>query len=96
MVNTPYQDDDQSAHTWRRTFHQDVPDTELIWHQDRNQRQVTVLAGENWQLQLDNQLPQIMKQGVTYVIPACVYHRLIKGNTSLVVQIDETVSTHQE
>lgn len=96
MVNTPYQDDEQSKGVWRRTFDQYVADTELIWHQDRNQRQVTVLEGENWQLQLDNQLPQIIKPGATYDIPACVYHRLIKGDTSLVVQIVEKSATHQE
>lgn len=96
MVNTPYQDDAQSKGVWRRTFDQDVADAELIWHQDRNQRWVTVLEGENWQLQLDNQLPQTIKQGATYVIPAHVYHRLIKGDSDLVVQIVEPESTHQE
>lgn len=55
-----------------------------------------VVEGENWQLQLDNQLPEIMMQGATYVIPARMYHRLIKGDSDLIIKISECESTHQE
>ena len=93
---TPYQDALKQENTWQRTFEAHVPDSELIWHQDRNTRQVMVVEGENWQLQLDNQLPEIMMQGATYVIPARMYHRLIKGDSDLIIKISECESTHQE
>ncbi len=90
MVNTPYQDALHSAHTWHRTFRSDVRDSELIWHMDKLPRQVLVLEGANWKLQLDNQLPQLLIQGVTYQIPAEYYHRLIKGDSDLIIRISET------
>ncbi len=96
MVNHPYLDGEKQHHSWLRTFRSHVPDTELIWHQDRNTRQVMVVEGENWQLQLDNQLPEIMMQGKTYHIPARMYHRLIKGDSDLIIKISECESTHQE
>lgn len=96
MVTTPYQDDVHASHTWCRTFPHDVTDAELIWHMDRLMRMITVVSGANWKLQLDNQLPELLRVGETYQIPAEYYHRLIKGDSDLIIQIVETESTHQE
>ena len=96
MVSEPYADDIKLNHTWHRTFRSHVSDSELIWHMDRHMRMVTVVSGENWKLQLDNQLPELLKPGETYQIPAEYYHRLIKGDSDLVIKISECVSTHQE
>ena len=72
-----------------REFSKDVNSSELVWHRDRFDREVKVVAGKGWQLQLENKLPQILKPGVTYHIPARTYHRVIKGTTKLVVEIKE-------
>lgn len=73
-----------------REFSKDVNSSELVWHRDRYDRDVKVVAGRGWQLQLENNLPQALKPGLTYHIPAKVYHRVIKGTTRLVVEIKES------
>lgn len=86
---TIYQDTPEHDHHWERTFHATVADSELIWHRDHHTRIITVVSGESWQLQMDNQLPQLLQEGHAYVIPAQVYHRVIKGLGDLVIQIRE-------
>ena len=34
---------------------EDLEDRELIWHRDEDTRRVTVLNGQDWKLQLDNE-----------------------------------------
>jgi len=70
-----------------RTFSQDIDEEELVWHRDREDRQVTVLEETDWQFQFDNQLPQVLKN--TIFIPKNTYHRLIKGTGELNVHIIE-------
>ena len=70
-----------------RTFSQDIDEEELVWHRDREDRQVTVLEETDWQFQFDNELPQVLKN--TIFIPKNTYHRLIKGTGELNVHITE-------
>ena len=70
-----------------RTFSQDIDEEELVWHRDRQDREVTVLQETDWQFQFDNELPQVLKN--TIFIPKNTYHRLIKGTGELNVQIIE-------
>ena len=72
-----------------RQFDEDVNDDELIWHRDKRTREITVLEGSGWQLQLDNQLPKELQRGRLYKIPKMEYHRLIKGTGKLVIKIWE-------
>jgi quercetin dioxygenase-like cupin family protein len=72
-----------------RTFSSEVDEMELIWHKDQEDRIVTVLEGNGWQLQMDNQLPIKMIAGESYYIPKMVYHRIIKGKNTLLIQIKE-------
>ena len=68
-----------------RTFSQDIDEEELVWHRDRQDREVTVLEETDWQFQFDNELPQVLKN--TIFIPKNTYHRLIKGTGELNVHI---------
>ena len=70
-----------------RTFSQDIDEEELVWHRDRQDREVTVLQETDWQFQFDNELPQVLKN--TIFIPKNTYHRLIKGTGELNVHIIE-------
>lgn len=70
-----------------RTFSQDIGEEELVWHRDRQDREVTVLEETDWQFQFDNELPQVLKN--TIFIPKNTYHRLIKGTGELNVHITE-------
>ena len=70
-----------------RTFSQDIDEEELVWHRDRQDREVIVLQETDWQFQFDNELPQVLKN--TIFIPKNTYHRLIKGTGELNVHIIE-------
>ena len=72
-----------------RRFDEEVDSNELVWHRDKNTREVTILEGTGWQLQLDNELPVELQKGKSYKIPQMEYHRLIKGTGKLVVKIWE-------
>lgn len=96
MVITPYAHVQLSEHEFERTFDVHVPEHELVWHRDHNMRQITVVEGSGWQFQLDNQLPRALKVGDQFEIPACVYHRLIKGDSNLKLRICECEPIHQE
>ena len=72
-----------------REFSKDVKSDELSWHRDREDREVYVKSGKGWQLQIENKVPFTLCEGETYYIPKNTYHRIIKGATRLVVEINE-------
>lgn len=90
VEDKPYSQKNLNNDTIERTFSKDVLVEELVWHRDRKDRHVSVISGEGWLLQIDNQLPVELKEGCAYHIPAYVYHRIKRGNTDLTVQIRET------
>jgi len=73
-----------------REFRDSTPTEELEWHMDRRDRQVTVVEGAGWKLQLENGLPFPMIAGSTYTIPKESWHRLVKGHGNLKVLIRES------
>jgi len=83
----PYAEVYTSSNTIHRRFLHEVDDEDLCWHRDEQDREVRVLEGSNWKLQLDNQLPIVLEHGNVYGIPKEKYHRLIKGDKDLVVEI---------
>ena len=70
-----------------RTFDPDVADEELVWHRDLEDRKIIVIESGGWGYQLDNQLPLPLEEGQELFIPKMLWHRVIKGNEKLVVQI---------
>ena len=96
MVDTVYQDLQTSSHRWQRRFSADLDPQLLVWHRDHHSRRVCVLEGQGWQFQFDNQLPQPLEPGVVIDIPAEVYHRVIKGSGSLLLEIVEIESSYLE
>lgn len=85
----PYSEKFLNETTRIRVF-EDVNDDELVWHRDRNDRQVTVIEGENWWLQMDDRLPVRLEKDKTYEIPKMVFHRLLKGKGVLTIKIVES------
>ena len=61
--------------------------SELIWHKDREDRQITVEKSKDWHLQLENEVPVKLEVGQVHFIPAYTWHRLIMGKKKLVVEI---------
>jgi quercetin dioxygenase-like cupin family protein len=72
-----------------RTFSEDVSEDELIWHRDKNDREITVIEGSGWKLQMDNKLPEDLQKGKLYNINKMEFHRLIKGEDTLKIKIWE-------
>ena len=70
-----------------REFRGDVDPSELIWHQDREDRLIKVVEANGWGYQLDNQLPLPLEDGQELFIPKMMYHRVIKGTGPLVVEV---------
>jgi len=72
-----------------RTFSSEVQNEELKWHYDLKDRVVKVLEGDDWKLQMDDELPEKLTPLKEYFIPKGVYHRVIKGENNLVIEIAE-------
>jgi hypothetical protein len=70
-----------------RTFTEDTDSGELMWHRDRENRLVEVIEGNDWLVQMDNELPKKLTPGTKVYIPEGVYHRVIKGTGDLKVRI---------
>ena len=70
-----------------RTFNKTLDEYSLVWHRDREDRFVEVISGNGWALQMDDQLPMPLEEGKEYFIPCYEYHRLLKGNDTLVLKI---------
>jgi hypothetical protein len=85
----PYQDTKISEDTKIRIFDENIDPIELMWHRDLKSRKVTILEGKGWFYQQEDQLPQQLNPGDQIFIPALEWHRIIKGNTNLKLQIEE-------
>ncbi len=85
----PYSDKSLANGIIRRVFRESTDTDELVWHRDHNTRHVKVVEGANWQIQFDNELPKNLSVNESVYIPANTYHRIIKGNTDLVLDIKE-------
>ena len=84
----PYEEK-KSGKVITRKFSSGVQSSELTWHRDIRDRYVTVVEGIGWHLQCEDALPVPMLEGLGYWIEQGEWHRLIKGNSSLVLKIEE-------
>ena len=71
-----------------RVFNEKTNSDEFKWNRDREDRLITILEGEGWKIQIDNELPKDLKNGQRFIIPEGVYHRVIKGNGNLKVSVE--------
>ena len=69
-----------------------VDSSELEWHRDEKDREVTVVSGTGWSLQFEDSIPIRLEKGLTYQIKALQYHRVHKGDTDLILRIQENGS----
>lgn len=72
-----------------REFAQDTDSHELVWHRDKKDRIVRVIEGKEWKFQFDNMLPIVLHEGQEIFIPKETFHRVIKGNGNLKIEITE-------
>ena len=72
-----------------REFSSDIDPEEFKWHQDDQDRVVTILeCGKGWGFQYDNELPYEVAPGDILFILRHEWHRVIKGEGNLVIKID--------
>lgn len=72
-----------------RTFSPETDPEELIWHRDLKNRRVKVLEPGGWQYQTENNLPIKLTENQEIYIAKGDWHRVLKGNSKLVVEIIE-------
>ena len=72
-----------------RVFTPEVDSDELKWHQDLKDRKVTVVEDGGWSFQMENSLPIKLCGAKQISISKFVWHRVIKGEGNLIVEIEE-------
>lgn len=87
-MSLPFEQQDISNKVKIRTFSSNTDIGEFTWHRDREDRVVELIEGENWYIQLDNELPKKLVKENKVFIPMGVYHRVIKGEGDLKVKIE--------
>lgn len=85
----PFKETSLGNNQYIREF--DSSDREGIeeWHRDREDRIVEVIENSDWLLQMDNELPKLLKG--KYFIPKESYHRVIVGKGKLIVKITKLI-----
>jgi mannose-6-phosphate isomerase-like protein (cupin superfamily) len=90
VSKNPYIDEKLSNTVLIRTFDPSLTESnEYVWHRDEKDRIVTILAGDGWQFQIDDDIPKRINKGEIILIPKQVYHRIIIGKTPLKIKIEE-------
>ena len=86
MSDTPYTDTEDKEGKIRRLLACVEPE-DLVWHRDEEDRTITVIEGQGWQLQYNGWIPILLEEGKQYHIPKQLYHRLIVGATDLKIRL---------
>jgi len=81
----PYTEQKVDSNTYLRTFSADIPETDLIWHLDREDRVIEATHMTDWFFQFDNELPISLNNSIT--IPKNTFHRIIKGTDDCTIRI---------
>jgi hypothetical protein len=84
-----YSDSNINNRQFQRVFKHDISNDELVWHRDKNDRIISVVEGSGWKFQIDNHLPFNLIVGERYFIAKETFHRILKGNTDLILDITE-------
>tara|TARA_B100001059_G_C17758249_1_gene541226 strand:+ start:318 stop:629 length:312 start_codon:yes stop_codon:yes gene_type:complete len=72
----------------QRSFCKDLCEEELIWHRDKEDRDIFLVEGNGWYIQRENELPQLMQKGSIFKIPKETWHRIInKNGANLVINL---------
>ena len=72
----------------QRTFMSSLIEEEVNWHMDEEDREVFVIEGDGWYLQIENELPQMMQKESLFKIHKEIWHRIInKNGTNLIINV---------
>lgn len=72
----------------QRDFMSSLNSEELNWHMDKEDREVFIVEGDGWYIQMENELPQMMQKDSIFKIPKETWHRIInKNGTNLIINV---------
>lgn len=72
----------------QRNFMYSLNEEELVWHRDKEDREISIVEGDGWYIQMDNELPKLMQKESIFKIPKETWHRIInKNETNLIVNV---------
>jgi hypothetical protein len=87
-MEKPYRDLEIGTGYVIREFNKNIDPIHLLWHRDNEQRLIEVLeCGQGWKIQMDNKLPQLLEPNTTIFILRHQWHRVIKGEGTLLLKI---------
>ena len=86
-MDFPFEEEKIDKYNFIRTFPADVDEMDLIWHADKENRIITVLEGNGWKFQFDEELPFEMIDGIKITISKGDLHRVIKGKGPLKIEV---------
>ena len=89
-MDFPFIEEQIDDYNFIRTFPKDVDEMDLIWHADKENRIITVLEGNGWKFQFDEELPIEMTEGLSISIFKGRIHRVIKGHGQLKIELQKT------
>ena len=85
LSGKPYTEFNDGNNEVTRLFHNKVDPEKLKWHMDDEDRIIQALHKNNWQFQLEDQLPVPLNKPI--FIERHQWHRLIKGDGSLMIKV---------
>ena len=88
-MDFPFIEEQIDDYNFIRTFPKDVDEMDLIWHADKENRIITVLEGNGWKFQFDEELPIKMRKGKSISILKGRLHRIIKGKGPLKINLQK-------
>ena len=88
-MDFPFIEEQIDDYNFIRTFPKDVDEMDLIWHADKENRIITVLEGNGWKFQFDEELPFEMVDGLNISIFKGRIHRIIKGEGPLKIKLQK-------
>ena len=91
LSGKPYTDIIEPDNTVSRLFPATTKSEDLKWHMDDEDRTITILNNTTWQFQFEDQLPVPLNGPI--FIRRHQWHRLIKGDGSLMISIFKYAKT---
>ena len=88
-MDFPFKEEQIDKYNFIRTFPADVDEMDLIWHADKENRIITILEGNGWKFQFDEELPIKMRKGKSISILKGRLHRVIKGKGPLKIKLQK-------
>ncbi len=61
----------------KRVFNKDLDSKELVWHRDKEDREIKQISGQDWYIQFENSLPVLLEDNKSFQIKKNTWHRII-------------------